>query len=104
MKRGHSTDEIVSLAKEGSDNSPRAPWWFLVPVPARQLSGATVDSRRQVGFTWSRIPKQSAEYHIKIVADRRFKKTICSMKRGCDFELMIWLFRLRKPGIVLHGV
>ena len=46
----------------------------LVPVPARPLSGAIVDSHRQVGFTWTRIPKQSSEYHIQIAADRGFKK------------------------------
>ena len=83
------------LAEEGTDKSQRAPWWFLiplivlmvavallyyrqrvllVPVPARPLSGATVDSRRQVGFTWTRIPEKSASYHIQIAADRSFKK------------------------------
>jgi hypothetical protein len=85
----------VIFAEEGTDSSQRAPWWFLipfivavaavallyyrqrvllVPVPARPLSGAIVDSRRQVGFTWTRIPEKSANYHIQIAADRGFKK------------------------------
>ena len=83
------------FAEEGADNSAPAPWWFLVPltvavvavailyyrqqvllipIPARPLSGAVVDSRRQVGFTWTRIPKKSADYHIQIAADRGFKR------------------------------
>ena len=96
MKVGQSsTGSVVIFAEEGTNSSQRAPWWFLiplivsmaavamlyyrqqvllVPVPARPLTGAVVDSRRQVGFTWTRIPKTSANYHIQIAADRRFKR------------------------------
>ncbi len=96
MKRPAWFRNVAEIfAEEGTDNSPRAPWWFLiplivamacvamlyyrqqvllVPVPARPLSGATVDSRRQVGFTWTRIPGKLASYHIQIAADRSFKK------------------------------
>jgi hypothetical protein len=96
MKRPTWFRSVTAIfAEEGTVNSQRAPWWFMipliiamicvavlyyrqavlqVPIPARPLSGATVDSRRQVGFTWTRIPKKSANYHIQIAADRSFKK------------------------------
>jgi hypothetical protein len=109
MKRAAWFSSVAAIfAEEGTDRSQRAPWWFLiplaiamifvamlyyrqavlrVPIPARPLSGATVDSRRQVGFTWTRIPKKSAEYHIQIAADRSFKKMMCETRVKDQHEI-----------------
>lgn len=98
MKKADLLAKVTPVfAEEGVESSARARWWFLVPlvvavvavailyyrqqvllipIPARPLSGSVVDSRHQVGFTWTRLQKKSTQYHIQIAADRGFRRML----------------------------
>jgi len=69
---------------------------LLVPVPARPLTGARVDSRRLVGFTWTHVPREKAVYHVQVSADRRFKSIV--------FETRVTdVNEVKQKGIVKQG-